>query len=61
MPPTYLSFIYLVLDTLLYAVLAWFLDAVIPGQFIGIIESDQPFCWSSPALLLIHVLYTQQS
>jgi len=32
MPPTYLSFIYLVLDTLLYAVLAWFLDAVIPGN-----------------------------
>ena len=32
MPPTYLSFVFLVLDLLLYAVLSWFLDAVIAGQ-----------------------------
>ncbi len=31
MPPTYQSYIYLVLNALLYGVIAWYLDAVIRG------------------------------
>ncbi len=32
LPPTYLSFAFLVLDALLYGLLAWYLDAVIRGN-----------------------------
>ena len=32
MPPTYYAFVYMVLDALLYGVLAWYLDAVLRGN-----------------------------
>ena len=32
MPPTYYAFVYMVLDALLYGVLAWYLDAVLRGE-----------------------------
>ena len=32
MPPTYLSFLGLIFNALFYSVLAWYLDAVFPGN-----------------------------
>ena len=32
MPPTYYAFVYMLLDALLYGVLAWYLDAVLRGE-----------------------------